>query len=43
MLQQQSYVERYAWFTLSTSRGDGTGLYDGATANTVGAAYRSAG
>ncbi|GGV76596.1 glycoside hydrolase family protein [Streptomyces thermoviolaceus] len=43
MLQQQSFVERYAWFTLSTSRGDGTGLYDGATATTVGAAYRSAG
>ncbi|MFI8193234.1 glycoside hydrolase family protein [Streptomyces sp. NPDC085946] len=43
MLGQLPYVERYAWFTLSTSRGDGTGLYDGATANEVGAAYRAVG
>ncbi|MBQ0849438.1 glycoside hydrolase family protein [Streptomyces sp. BH-SS-21] len=43
MLQRQSYVKRYAWFTLSTSRGDGTGLYDGARANKIGAAYRAAG
>jgi hypothetical protein len=43
MLQGLSFVERYAWFTLSTSRGDGTGLYNGTTATQVGAAYRSAG
>jgi hypothetical protein len=43
MLQRLPYVRRYAWFTLSTSRGDGTGLYRGAKANRVGAAYRSAG
>ncbi|MGW0770012.1 glycoside hydrolase family protein [Streptomyces sp. NPDC002676] len=43
MLQGLPFVERYAWFTLSTSHGDGTGLYDGATANEVGAAYRAAG
>lgn len=43
MLQELSFVERYAWFTLSTSRGDGTGLYNGATATQVGAAYRAAG
>ncbi|MEV5877347.1 glycosyl hydrolase [Streptomyces sp. NPDC052101] len=43
MLQGLPFVERYAWFTLSTSRGDGTGLYNGATANQVGAAYRAAG
>ncbi|WP_329130741.1 glycoside hydrolase family protein [Streptomyces sp. NBC_00670] len=42
MLNRQSYVRRYAWFTLSTSRGDGTGLYHGAKANKVGAAYRAA-
>ncbi|MEW2047619.1 glycoside hydrolase family protein [Streptomyces sp. NPDC005476] len=43
MLQHLSYVRRYAWFTLSTNRGDGTGLYHGAKANRVGAAYRAAG
>ncbi|MET7782882.1 glycoside hydrolase family protein [Streptomyces mirabilis] len=42
MLQHLSYVRRYAWFTLSTNRGDGTGLYHGAKANRVGAAYRAA-
>ncbi|MFE0327574.1 glycoside hydrolase family protein [Streptomyces sp. NPDC003753] len=43
LLQSLSYVERYAWFTLSTSRGDGTGLYNGTTATQAGAAYRAAG
>jgi hypothetical protein len=43
MLQGRPFVKRYAWFTLSTSRGDGTGLYNGAGANRVGAAYRAAG
>ncbi|MFF2200046.1 glycoside hydrolase family protein [Streptomyces sp. NPDC058145] len=43
MLQHLSYVRRYAWFTLSTNRGDGTGLYHGPKANRVGAAYRAAG
>ncbi|MEU6554375.1 glycoside hydrolase family protein [Streptomyces sp. NPDC046915] len=43
MLQHLSYVRRYAWFTLSTDHGDGTGLYHGAKANRVGAAYRAAG
>ncbi|MFE7312386.1 glycoside hydrolase family protein [Streptomyces sp. NPDC057555] len=43
MLQGLPFVERYAWFTLSTSRGDGTGLYNGTTATQVGAAYRAAG
>lgn len=43
MLQSLPFVERYAWFTLSTSRGDGTGLYAGTTATQVGAAYRSVG
>ncbi|MEU6065443.1 glycoside hydrolase family protein [Streptomyces sp. NPDC047082] len=43
MLQQLPYVKRYAWFTLSTNRGDETGLYHGAKANRVGAAYRAAG
>ncbi|GAA1680736.1 glycoside hydrolase family protein [Streptomyces yatensis] len=42
MLQGLSFVERYAWFTLSADRG-GTGLYDGATPNQAGAAYRAAG
>ncbi|WP_405688252.1 glycoside hydrolase family protein [Streptomyces sp. NBC_01387] len=43
MLQGLPFVERYAWFTLSTSRGDGTGLYNGTTVTQVGAAYRAAG
>ncbi|MFL6127412.1 glycoside hydrolase family protein [Actinophytocola sp.] len=42
MLQGLSFVERYAWFTLSTSTSP-TGLYSGSTANTAGAAYRAAG
>lgn len=41
MLDSLSFVERYAWFTLSTD-GDGTGLYDGTTPNAVGEAYRAA-
>ncbi|MFJ9820355.1 glycoside hydrolase family protein [Streptomyces sp. NPDC101151] len=43
MLQKLPYVRRYAWFTLSMNRGDRTGLYHGAKANRVGAAYRAAG
>lgn len=43
MLQKLPYVKRYAWFTLSTSRGDRSGLYNGAEATRVGAAYRAAG
>lgn len=43
MLQKLPYVKRYAWFTLSTSRGDRSGLYNGAGATRVGAAYRAAG
>ncbi|MFD0315633.1 glycosyl hydrolase [Streptomyces flavalbus] len=42
MLEQQGFVERYAWFTLST-RTSPTGLYDGTTANASGEAYRAAG
>ncbi|WP_328364979.1 glycoside hydrolase family protein [Streptomyces sp. NBC_00445] len=42
MLEKLPYVKRYAWFTLSTQRGHGTGLYNGANANRVGAAYRAA-
>ncbi|MFI0819629.1 glycoside hydrolase family protein [Streptomyces sp. NPDC021098] len=42
MLQGLSFVERYAWFTLSADRG-GTGLYNGATPNQMGTAYRAAG
>jgi hypothetical protein len=41
MLQGLSFVERYAWFSLSTQT-SATGLYNGATANASGAAYRSA-
>lgn len=41
MLQSLSFVERYSWFTLSTSTSP-TGLYTGTTANTSGAAYRAA-
>jgi hypothetical protein len=41
MLDGLDYVERYAWFTLST-RTSPTGLYDGTTANTAGQAYRQA-
>jgi hypothetical protein len=43
MLQGLPFVERYAWFTLSTSRVDGTELYNGTTASQVGVAYRAAG
>jgi hypothetical protein len=42
MLDGLDYVERYAWFTLSTTTSP-TGLYDGATANAAGQAYREAG
>ncbi len=42
MLQGLSFVQRYAWFTLSADRG-GTGLYNGATPNQIGTAYRAAG
>jgi hypothetical protein len=41
MLQSLAFVERYAWFTLSTSTNP-TGLYTGSAANPSGAAYRSA-
>ncbi|WP_433182636.1 glycoside hydrolase family protein [Actinoallomurus sp. CA-150999] len=41
MLRGMPFVERYAWFTLSTKTSR-TGLYTGATANASGAAYRSA-
>jgi hypothetical protein len=41
MLQGLAFVERYAWFTLSTSTSP-TGLYTGSTANAAGAAYRAA-
>jgi hypothetical protein len=42
MLQGLPFVERYAWFTLSTSTSP-TGLYTGTSANASGAAYRAAG
>ncbi|SMD27095.1 glycoside hydrolase family protein [Kibdelosporangium aridum] len=42
MLQGLPFVERYAWFTLSTSTSP-TGLYNGTAANESGAAYRAAG
>ncbi|MEU2422701.1 glycosyl hydrolase [Streptomyces sp. NPDC007851] len=41
MLDGLDYLERYAWFTLSTQTSP-TGLYDGTTANAVGQAYREA-
>lgn len=41
MMQGLPFVERYAWFTLSTSTSP-TGLYTGTTANQSGAAYRAA-
>lgn len=41
MLNDLSFVERYAWFSLSTNTTP-TGLYDGTTANSSGAAYRGA-
>lgn len=42
MLEEAPFVERYAWFTLSTGT-HRTGLYDGATPNASGLAYREAG
>ncbi|WP_329059715.1 glycoside hydrolase family protein [Amycolatopsis sp. NBC_01480] len=42
MLQGLSYVERYAWFSLSTTTSP-TGLYTGTTPNETGVAYRAAG
>jgi hypothetical protein len=41
MLDGLDYVERYAWFTLSTQTSP-TGLYDGTTANAAGQVYREA-
>ncbi|MGW4523810.1 glycosyl hydrolase [Amycolatopsis sp. NPDC004378] len=41
MLEGLSFVERYAWFSLSTSTAP-TGLYTGATPNASGVAYRGA-
>ncbi|MEW2163398.1 glycosyl hydrolase [Streptomyces sp. NPDC007084] len=42
MLDGLDFVERYAWFTLSTVTSP-TGLYDGATANASGRVYHDAG
>ncbi|MFC7994143.1 glycosyl hydrolase [Streptomyces pilosus] len=42
MLNGLGFVERYAWFALSTATSP-TGLYDGTTANASGQAYREAG
>ncbi|MEV5712962.1 glycoside hydrolase family protein [Amycolatopsis mediterranei] len=42
MLNGLSFVERYAWFSLSTSTTP-TGLYTGTTPNSSGIAYRAAG
>ena len=39
MLEGLPFVERYAWFTLSTATSP-TGLYDGTQVNPSGAAYR---
>lgn len=41
MFDSLSYVERYAWFSLSTTTSP-TGLYTATTPNASGAAYRSA-
>ncbi|MER6706568.1 glycosyl hydrolase [Streptomyces fumanus] len=41
MLDGLGYLERYAWFTLSTHTSP-TGLYDGTAPNTAGQAYREA-
>lgn len=41
MLEGLPFVERYAWFTLSTVSNP-TGLYDDSTANPTGTAYRQA-
>ncbi|MEV8513514.1 sigma-70 family RNA polymerase sigma factor [Dactylosporangium sp. NPDC051484] len=44
MLQGLSYVERYSWFLLYSSKSGDTGLYsNGTTPTQVGAAYRAAG
>lgn len=40
MLDGQSYIERYAWFSLSTTTSP-TGLYSGTTPNASGVAYRA--
>jgi hypothetical protein len=40
MFDSLSYVERYAWFSLSTTTSP-TGLYSGTTPNASGVAYRS--
>ncbi|MER7977247.1 glycosyl hydrolase [Streptomyces sp. NPDC095817] len=42
MLDGLDFMERYAWFTLSTVTSP-TGLYDGATANASGRVYHDAG
>ncbi|MFD9326758.1 glycosyl hydrolase [Streptomyces sp. NPDC060065] len=42
MLNSLDFVERYAWFTLSTQTSP-TGLYNGATANASGRVYHDAG
>ncbi|MET7637393.1 glycoside hydrolase family protein [Streptomyces sp. NPDC005438] len=42
MLAQLPFVERHAWFTLSTGTSP-TGLHDGQGANATGEAYREAG
>jgi hypothetical protein len=42
MLNGLPFVERYAWFSLSTSTTP-TGLYTGTTPNAIAAAYRAAG
>ncbi|WP_243082300.1 glycosyl hydrolase [Streptomyces sp. 891-h] len=42
MLESLDFVQRYAWFALST-RTSPTGLYDGTTANAGGKTYRNAG
>ncbi|MGW7384546.1 glycosyl hydrolase [Streptomyces sp. NPDC054794] len=41
LLEGLDFVERYAWFTLSSQTAP-TGLYDGTTANASGLAYRDA-
>ncbi|GAB3868477.1 sigma-70 family RNA polymerase sigma factor [Dactylosporangium cerinum] len=44
MLEGLSFVERYAWFILYSSKAGDTGLYsNGTTPTGVGAAYRAAG
>jgi hypothetical protein len=44
MMEGLSYVERYAWFSLPSSKSSDTGLYtNGTTPTQVGAAYRDAG